>query len=211
MSRGNPEPWLRKGRGYYVTIDGVQHNLPTADKAEVHKRWHQLMAQREEPRRLDEDPFVGDLLALFCDWAKNQLSTASYVWYRNYLRGLVDKLQQELRFLMSWSGELPTMWLDCELPWTKLFRKAVRLTYTQPHFGGDRCWFLCPKEGCCVEGGRRCNRLYLPPGTRDFGCRQCHGLVYRSSQESRKQTRWSAPGVRIKEQFDRLMAEHLKR
>jgi hypothetical protein len=40
MSRGNPEPWLRKGRGYYVTIDGVQHNLRTADKAAAHTRWH---------------------------------------------------------------------------------------------------------------------------------------------------------------------------
>jgi hypothetical protein len=33
MPRGNPEPWLCQGRGYFVTLHGVQHNLRTADKA----------------------------------------------------------------------------------------------------------------------------------------------------------------------------------
>ena len=52
MSRGNPEPWLRKGRGYFVTLGGVQHNLRTADKAEAYRvdynedRPHQGLGRR---------------------------------------------------------------------------------------------------------------------------------------------------------------------
>jgi hypothetical protein len=98
MSRGNPEPWLRKGCGYFVTLDGVQHNLRTHDKAEAFKRWHRLIAdQGQAPRQLDDDPLVVDLLAVFCEWTEKLLAPASYVWYRNYLRGLVKQLDRDLK------------------------------------------------------------------------------------------------------------------
>ena len=32
-------------------------------------------------------------------------------------------------------------------------------------------------------------QLYLPPGGRYFGCRECHGLAYRSSQEAHQEER----------------------
>jgi hypothetical protein len=82
------------------------------------------MAQREEPRRLDEDPFVVDLLALFCEWAENQLSPASYVWYRNYLRGLVDNLDQELRASRFKQYDV-TRWLDANPPWGASGRRGA--------------------------------------------------------------------------------------
>lgn len=54
------------------------------------------------------------------------------------------------------------------------------------HFGGVRWWFTCP----LTTNGRVCNRrvgkLYLPPGGGYYGCRHCHDLTYRSSQESDK-------------------------
>ncbi|MEM8556793.1 MAG: hypothetical protein AAGG50_03015 [Bacteroidota bacterium] len=58
----------------------------------------------------------------------------------------------------------------------------VRLARTPLHFGGHRVWFVCPllKNGRAC--GRRCGKLYLPPGARYFGCRNCHDLTYRSSQ-----------------------------
>jgi hypothetical protein len=34
------------------------------------------------------------------------------------------------------------------------------------------------------ECGRRVGKLYLPPRARDFGCRRCHNLIYRSSQHA---------------------------
>ena len=57
---------------------------------------------------------------------------------------------------------------------------------TSPHYGGARWYFLCP----LVVNGRPClrrvSKLYLPPGGLYFGCRDCYGLTYTSSQESHK-------------------------
>jgi hypothetical protein len=65
----------------------------------------------------------------------------------------------------------------------------VRLEQTPTQFGGQRWWFICP----LIVGGHACNRragkLYLPPGAKYFGCRKCHDLTYRSSQEAHQTER----------------------
>ena len=117
MSRGNPEPWLRKCRGYFVTLDGVQHNLRTHDKAEAFKRWHRLIAdQGQAPRQLDDDPLVVVLLAVFCEWTEKHLAPASYVWYRKYLRGLVKQLDRDLKTSRFKPYDI-TQWLDHNPQW----------------------------------------------------------------------------------------------
>ena len=50
-----------------------------------------------------------------------------------------------------------------------------------PSFGGERWWFNCPPN--C---GRRCAKLYLPPGQLEFRCRCCYNLTYRSCNQSRQ-------------------------
>jgi hypothetical protein len=69
----------------------------------------------------------------------------------------------------------------------------VAVTSTPLPWGGKRrWWFACP---LVVDGracGRRCYKLYLPPGGRYFGCRRCHDLTYTSCQESHKHDRWAA-------------------
>ncbi len=54
--------------------------------------------------------------------------------------------------------------------------ELIRLTTTQPYFGGVRWWFACP--GC----RRRVGKLYRPQGKDQFACRHCHDLTYWSSQ-----------------------------
>jgi hypothetical protein len=77
-----------------------------------------------------------------------------------------------LQYTMSQTGE------KIDLP--------VRLETTWPRFGGTRWWGRCP----LVINGQACNRrvavLYLPPRGKYFGCRSCHRLAYRSSQEHDK-------------------------
>jgi hypothetical protein len=51
--------------------------------------------------------------------------------------------------------------------------QTVGLTTTRLVSGGRRWWFACPR---C---GRWAGKLYLPPGEYHFGCRLCHGLMYR--------------------------------
>ena len=57
---------------------------------------------------------------------------------------------------------------------------VIETTSTLPYFGGRRRWFLCPS---C---GRRCGKLYNPPGSVWFACRLCFKLTYTSCQESHK-------------------------
>lgn len=54
------------------------------------------------------------------------------------------------------------------------------LLTTQPHYGGIRYWFGCPRCGMARRW------LYAYPQTRRhrFACRRCHGLRYYSHRES---------------------------
>jgi hypothetical protein len=54
-------------------------------------------------------------------------------------------------------------------------RQRIQLTETPVHFGGTRRWFLCPR---C---GRRCGVLYC---VKEFACRTCHNLRFKSQYES---------------------------
>lgn len=56
---------------------------------------------------------------------------------------------------------------------------AVRLEAPPCRYGW---WLRCPLSRAGVACGARVRKLYLRG--RWFGCRKCHGLVYRSSQES---------------------------
>ena len=65
----------------------------------------------------------------------------------------------------------------------------VHLQSTPAHFGGRRWWFTCPLEIDGVPCQRRVGKLHKPPTARYFGCRKCHNLTYRSSQEAHQRER----------------------
>jgi hypothetical protein len=83
--------------------------------------------------------------------------------------------------------------LDPAHPWLFLYYATaptreslvycIRLQTTRPPFGGARWWFTCPLVADDVPCDRRVAKLYLPPGGRNFGCRECYKLTYRSAQE----------------------------
>lgn len=54
----------------------------------------------------------------------------------------------------------------------------VYLVASQPRFGGQRWWFLCPREN------RRVRMLYLPLGGHHFRSRQAWRLAYASQRET---------------------------
>ena len=60
--------------------------------------------------------------------------------------------------------------------------RSIRLVTTPCHLGGVRWWFVCPLAAGGRACGRRVRKLYLCG--RYFGCRTCHRLTYRTSQES---------------------------
>ena len=70
-------------------------------------------------------------------------------------------------------------------------RIPIRLQPTYPAFGGQRWWFTCPLIVNGVVCNRRVGKLYLPPGTRYFGCRTCHRLAYLTSQSAHQFERFA--------------------
>ena len=62
----------------------------------------------------------------------------------------------------------------------------VRLVTTPCNFGGFRYWFICPLVIDGESCRRRVGNLYLPPGSKYFGCRHCYNLTYRSCKEHDK-------------------------
>jgi hypothetical protein len=67
--------------------------------------------------------------------------------------------------------------------------EPIWLQTTPSAVGGRRWWFTCSlvMDGrLCV---RRVGKLYLPPGSRYFGCRHCHDLTYTSCQDSHRYDR----------------------
>lgn len=62
----------------------------------------------------------------------------------------------------------------------------VPLSISDLPWGGIRWWFTCGMNGDERYCGRRVSKLFLPPEGRRFACRRCHGLTYKSCQESHK-------------------------
>lgn len=54
------------------------------------------------------------------------------------------------------------------------FAIPVRFAWTSCHFGGRRCWFVCPN---CAA---RCGRLFFAVG--GIGCRRCLRVTYTSQR-----------------------------
>jgi hypothetical protein len=87
------------------------------------------------------------------------------------------------------SADWPTVHLHYRWRHTEDVNIPVRLEATPTQFGGRRWWFICPLIVRGIACNRRVGSLYLPPGARYFGCRECHDLTYRSCQEAHRDER----------------------
>jgi hypothetical protein len=97
--------------------------------------------------------------------------------------------KSSIGYFVTWNQDDPTITLHYRWRDTEDVQIPVPLEITHTQFGGQRWWFTCP---LCVRGvacRRRADKLYLPPGGRYFGCRKCHNLTYRSSQEAHQAER----------------------
>ena len=78
------KPWFRKACGaWFVTVDGVQHNLG-ADKKKAFERFYQLM--REPKRRVVSSQALVAVVDAFFDWVKRNRSADTFEWYRYRLQ-----------------------------------------------------------------------------------------------------------------------------
>jgi hypothetical protein len=63
---------------------------------------------------------------------------------------------------------------------TRDYKHRVRLSCTEPHFGGKRWWMHCPVNGA------RVGKLYMPPGAEAFASRTAWRLGYKSQRVTQR-------------------------
>ncbi len=97
-----PKPWYREDRqAYFVTIRGTRHNLG-GDKKEADRRFHELMAQPDEPPT--QSPTippesapglrtVGEVFEKFLDWCQKHRSERTYEWSKKHIQRFCDHLK----------------------------------------------------------------------------------------------------------------------
>ncbi|QDV74558.1 tyrosine-type recombinase/integrase [Botrimarina mediterranea] len=79
-----PKPWLRKGRGWWVTIEGKQYALGT-DKDDAYAEFHRLMTQPKERRQVSGKLFAGTADD-FLDFVAKNNAEATFAFYRDLLQ-----------------------------------------------------------------------------------------------------------------------------
>lgn len=68
------KPWFRKGRGWYLEINGKQVKLGD-DRKEAFDRYHQLMAGQAQ-----SGTQVSEIVDAFLEWCKMHRSARTYQW-----------------------------------------------------------------------------------------------------------------------------------
>lgn len=120
-----PKPWFRPARGlWYVTLDGVQHNLGPDEQA-AQSRYFELLAKRPTAvgRRATSSQTVASLIDDFLDWCQNHRAHRSYLWYQTRLQSFLlaippDLLVSELRPFHL------TKWIDAHPAWNDTTRRG---------------------------------------------------------------------------------------
>lgn len=64
--------------------------------------------------------------------------------------------------------------------------QMIRFVPTRLPYLGVRWWISCSIDRNGRACGSRRRMLYLPPGQRYFGCRDCHGITYQSCRNSHR-------------------------
>jgi integrase len=106
-----PRPWHRKDRGYFVTINGKQHNLGKKQQ-EAWRKYHRLMAGRED---LGEDPEVRKVIARYLDWSKSNHAEGTHNFYRIYGESFVAWISPDLR-MSGLRKDHVLKWADTKFP-----------------------------------------------------------------------------------------------
>jgi len=108
-----PKPWSRKGRGWFVTLDGKQ--LPLGkQKARAFERYHDLMRQPREQRIVAPESVSG-LVDQFLDWVQKHRARDTYLWYQFRLQLFAqrypDLLVAELKpfHVQQWIDSYPNL------------------------------------------------------------------------------------------------------
>ena len=132
--------------------------------------------RRKRKRTVEEcrELSIGTFRELFHANAAERL-----IWKKN------DAVVMAANFTLTWDTT-PLIGLTYFMPDNSLVEFFVELKATTQRLGGERWWFVCPLIVRGVPCNRRVSTLFMPPGSKFFGCRHCLNLSYRSKQKTRR-------------------------
>ena len=82
-----PHPWFRKGRGWFVTLNGKQHNLGR-NKQAAFQEFYRLMQTPAEHQRVPGRSMAA-LIDDYLEFVKRNRSPATYRWYLDLLQKFI--------------------------------------------------------------------------------------------------------------------------
>lgn len=147
-----PKPWFREDRhAYFVTIGGTRHNLGP-DKKSADRRYHELMAQADEPKpaptkpplnsatahtiptlKADDTLTVGLVYEKFLDWCQKHRSTRTYEWSQDHIQKFCDHLK--VARTMPATDLRPfhiVEWVDSRTTWGANQKRGAIVALTRP-------------------------------------------------------------------------------
>ena len=127
---------------------------------------------------LVEESFVLDLNSILRDGIHPRMDAMTWS---------IGKVEAgSIMYIIGNKNSHPTLTLEYTVNGEPIKEHIPVIWETQP-YGGIRYWMECPllnRSGTSCDN--HCSKLYLPPGGKYFGCRECSGLTYHSCNTSHK-------------------------
>jgi integrase len=205
-----PKPWFRKGRGWFVQIEGKQHSLGRS-KDEAFRRFHELMTRPPTP--VVTGQHVAAILDLFLEWTKSHRAASTFEWYRKRLQWFLKSIPPSARVsqlrpyhVQQWLDAHPT-WSDthkrgCVIAVQRAFSWATKMGYVQssPLVHIEKP--AATERDVVITGGQYEQILrYVPDEEfRDLlmvswetGCRPQESLIVEARHVDQQSCRWIFP------------------
>lgn len=205
-----PKPWHRKGRGWYVTLDGKQIKLGD-DRDEAFDEYKRLLS-RPETVPVNSEAVVA-LIDQYLDWCQKHRAEETYRWYRDRLQDFSRHVGRDLTISRMRPFHVQ-QWVDSKPGWSSGSRRnaiaAVKRVFAWAEEQGyvDRSPIArlkkprCSKKDVIVppEHYEEMLRLTRDEEFRDLltvtwetGCRPQESLRVEARHVERTNQRWVIP------------------
>ncbi|MEZ5942470.1 MAG: tyrosine-type recombinase/integrase [Planctomycetaceae bacterium] len=127
-----PKPWYRKERKcWFVTIDGVRHNLGP-DRTIAFQMFHELMATREKPKpKATAQRTVAEVLDAFLEWCLHHREKRTYEWYLQRCEWFVKEASATMA-VDEFRPYHVQQWIDAHPHWSNGHRRGCITAIQRP-------------------------------------------------------------------------------
>lgn len=210
-----PKPWLRKGRGWFVTIGGKQFNLGR-DKKAAFQEFYRLM-QRVPERQKVSGMSMAAIIDEFLEYSAKNRAPDTYRWYRDLLQKFIA-LHPDLRIddirpfhVQRWVDSYDHLSKTSRRNHMRSVKRCVKWAMTQGYIDRNPLEHLTIPSGerketlVSEEEYRRVLEYARPDSLRDLlittwetGCRPQESLRVEARHVDTTNRRWVIPASEAK-------------